>query len=148
MRNYILALILTLSAAGCHESREQQREASAQAITAFATHFFNWRYVDALPLVAPESERWLRLLASNVSEEDVELLRNRDADAVVTLEHIDMADMTDTAAMATVVVTDYYVSDTLGRPAHLVDKGRYHFLMVRRDGKWTVKMEGLPRNGM
>jgi len=148
MRKVILGLLMGAAMlGGCASSSEQSKDDAEAVAAEFANHFFNWHYEEALALCTPESEKWIRLLASNVSEEDVEALRESD-EANVQIDYVDMADMTDTAAVATVTVRGFLMPDSIGGRARRVEEGQLHLWLVRRDGAWLVRMEDLPQNEM
>jgi len=142
---YGILIVATMLVGGCSVSDERTKGDAEVVATDFARHFFNWQYEEAMENCAPESEKWIRLLASNVSESDVKMLREGD-EATVSIEHLDLADMTDSVAVASVEVRDFLVRDSIGGQSEWVDEGTFHFVLVHRDGRWLVKMEGLPQS--
>ena len=57
------------------------------------------------------------------------------------------ADKEEKAAEAVLRVTNVMLADTLGRPGRIVDEAVFTVKLVRRSGRWLVRMEGLPQSG-
>lgn len=116
--------------------------AAGKAAHNWAEAYFNWDFPEAANYVTTESERWLRYAASNVTEADLEQLRQ--LDTAITIEAVDMGN--DTSATATIRVTDFLRQDSIGRAGSRTAEGLFHILLVKRDNKWKVRMEGLPQS--
>lgn len=116
----------------------------------FANYYFNWHFDKAMHFVTPESEKWLRFAASNVTEDDVAQLRAKDADATIEIEDVDLDD-DDSTAHVTVKVVHFLQMDSIGQAAHLTEEGSFRLTLSKtqdeEDGTWKVRMEGLPRSG-
>jgi len=48
--------------------------------------------------------------------------------------------------VATIEVSNYVRPTAIGSKPEVADKGLFLIPMVKRDGKWLVRMEGLPRS--
>ena len=83
---------------------------------------------------------YLRYAASNVHEADVELLRNKEEDAQVELGDIIYND-NDSIVTIETKVYDYLQMDSIGKTAHLVPESTFRLTMVKRSGKWLIRME-------
>ena len=118
-------------------------DAARAAAGEWADSYFNCDYVRAASHSTAESERWLRLAASNTSQAKLDLLNERPAECEV--RRVDLSG--DTLAIATVVVSDYVPPTLLGdTPRRSAAEGTFYVRLVMRDGAWKVRMEGLPRS--
>lgn len=139
---FVLGLIIfSFGCSSCqnHTGNDKQLEEFANA---FANNYFNWHFSRALPYCTPESESWLSYMASNVSLTDIESLQNMPQDADIEIEDI-LYDENDSTARVAIRVNNFLQMDSIDTPAHLVKQADFEIVMVQRNGKWLVKMEGL-----
>lgn len=141
MKNIIL-LTSVLMLAGCSMGSDDS-SASCTALT-WADAYFNCDFVEAAKHVTPESEKWLRFAASNIVEDDLQLLRDNpveiDEDADVTYSN-------DTLRVVSIDVKNFLVNRSVDEPKEQADEGTFLVNVVKRNGQWAVRMEGLPRSG-
>lgn len=137
LRNLLLATLL--AACGHADTDEQVREAAER----FANAYFNYDFKTALSLCTPESERWLRFSASNVTEADLEALRAMESGAEVATA--DVESLGTDAATVSVTVDNFLQRDTIGRPGHVENGQTFRLNLSLRQGKWLVSLNGLPR---
>lgn len=105
----------------------------------FAVNYYNWHFEKALRFCTPESEKWLRFAASNVHQADVDSLRAKNEDAQIELGDIEWQD-NDSLATIEIKVSDFLQMDTIGKVARLTEKANFCLSMVRRNGRWMVRM--------
>lgn len=144
----LIMMCLSIFSLSCE--RQEKRPSQDNAITAvehFCAAYFNLQFEDALNYCTPESQKWISFAASNISEEDLEVLRNRDGGTSIEVTEIDARD-TDSIGHATVKAGNYLSIEKIDDKAYIADEGIFHFDLVKRDGKWKVRMAGLPRNEM
>jgi len=141
-RYFCLFLLLLSMTAGCGPVTNSGR--TAVAVDSFATYFFNWRFREALPFTDSLSRVWLNYAAAQVHQADIDLLNDKQPAAVEILEVENHAG--DTTATATVRVSDFLRMDTIGKAARPADEAVFRLDVVKREGKWRVRMEGLPRS--
>ena len=144
MKNLVLLIICVCFFAGCEEKEQDPHAKARQRASDFAEAYFNYEFEKARKLVTPESEKWLRFAASNVTQADVDLLNGQEAPAAVSVE--DCEYVNDTTTAATVKVTDFMVKDSIGQSGHIADEGLFKLILVNRGGKYYVRMEGLLRS--
>lgn len=141
---YILWMVLTMIAIIITGSSCKQEPGSEEQLLedadSFAVNYYNWHFEQALRYCTPESEKWLRYAASNVHEADVELLRNKEEDAQVELGDI-LYDDNDSIATIETKVYNYLQMDSIGKAAHLIPESTFRLTMVKRSGKWVIRME-------
>ncbi len=146
----ILTLVVAMAASGIvgtacssHEGDEEQLKAD---VDSFATYYYNWHYEKALKYCTEESEQWLRYMASNVSERDIDSLRNKAEDATVEIGDIQYGD-DGTTATVSVSVSNYLQMDTIGTEPHLVSQSTYQLPMTLDGGRWKIRMDSPLRSG-
>ena len=141
---YILWMVLTMIAIITTGSSCKQESGSEEQLLedadSFAVNYYNWHFEQSLRYCTPESEKWLRYAAGNVHEADVELLRNREEDAQVESGDI-LYDDNDSIATIETKVYNYLQMDSIGKAAHLIPESTFRLTMVKRSGKWLIRME-------
>ena len=115
-------------------------------VQAFAEAYFNYDFLRAAELVTPESMKWLRFAASNITQQDIDILNAQEMPTVVDVTDYWQAPG-DSTGTATVEVTDYLQKRTVGGSMQLVDEATFQLSVVEREGVYYVRMEGLPRSG-
>ena len=142
-----LLTFLSFLLVGCQLFDEGTPDAAENTVTSWADAYFNFHYQDALEYTTPESGKWIRFAASNITEQDVAFIKNQDKNAQV--EIIDRHMMAgDSTCSARIRVSNYVELGSFGQENKQVDNAEFQVILVHRDGKWLVKMEGLPRNEM
>ena len=146
MKYYLLSFLVFLLT-GCQLINGKSENAVDEPLTNWAAAYFNFHYQDALEYTTPESGKWIRFAASNITEQDVAFIKNQDKNAQV--EIIDRHMMAgDSTCSARIRVSNYVELGSFGQENKQVDNAEFQVILVNRDGKWLVKMEGLPRNEM
>ena len=110
----------------------------------FAESYFNHRYKNSAKYCTQESEKWISFAASQITKEDIEILHGLEEEASVEVSDVSGDD---TECHATIKVTNYFETDTIGKAGHVVDEGVFDIILVKEGKAWKVRMEGLPRNG-
>ncbi len=146
----IFLFISALSLFSCNDSNRKQIVSVAET---FATSYFNWDYAGCMPNVTEESTKYLRFLATNVTDGDIERLRSMEKGADVEVEEETFAD-NDTVVDVKVKVSGFCHADTIGRPSKLYDEAEATVRLVKRGDKWQAivsnewpKMAFPPQNG-
>lgn len=137
MKHFILAIlsVLTLTTVfSCNEKTTE--ETIVERVDSFATHYYNWQYTDCIPYITEGSIKYLKYLATNVTQADVDLLRNSEQDA--TIEISDLRIQGDSIAFATIEVNDVYATDTIGHPAHKYDSATAELKLVKQGKMWFI----------
>lgn len=124
---------------------DKEEEAVAAAAEAFASCYFNYDFAGARPYCTEGSLKWLSFAASNVTQTDLDVLKTQREGAECEANDIELT--ADTTAEAVLKVTNVMLTDTLGRPGRIVDEAVFTVKLVRRSGRWLVRMEGLPQSG-
>ena len=141
----VAAAVLAALTACRHAPEDKERAAVAEAAEGFADKYFNYDLAGAAGLCTPESGKWIAFAASNVTQEDVDMLNAREESAECSAETVELTG--DSTATAECRVENFLRPDTLGRPAEMTGEAVYAISLVKRNGRWLVKMEGLPQSG-
>lgn len=147
MKNWLIVSMFSftlLLTANCSAFESEDEEKMSATADSFATHYFNYRFVEAVPYCLPESRKWLNFAATNMTEADIEVLKGMENGA--TCEPNDVDWESDSTAKIQYTVYNGMITDTLGKAGYIADKANYTLSLVKRQGKWWVKMEGLLRN--
>ena len=118
--NYQLSIILFLfvcaALTACDETTGKGQDVTQHVVAAWADAYFNYDFRRAQKYVTPESRKWLQFAATNVTQDDVDILRAQDEGATVTVSNYEETD--DSTALVTLHVQGSIICDTIGRPAH------------------------------
>ena len=133
------ALVLLWS---CNGLLSDEGEA-ARATHVWADAYFNADYMEAKTLSTAESERWLRFAASNTTAHALELLNSQPAEVVSVTEY---TVANDTLQVMRIGIRNYLAPTAPDAEERQVAEGSFLVTVVRRDGRWLVRMEGLPRS--
>ena len=145
MKYYLLFAIVFLCA-GCQLHDDNSLEAIDDSLTTWAEAYFAYDYEKSLEYLTPESEKWIRFAASNITEQDIRFINEHNKGVKVTI--IDRHVMAgDTACAAMIRVTDYAQLGFADQDDKVIDQAEYQVTLVKRNGKWLVKMEGPLQSG-
>ena len=133
-----------LSCSNKHDAEQNEIKAISETADSFVERYFNFDLIGTSKLCTKESVKWISFLASNITQEDINMLRAQDAAAAYVNLNVDKT--SDTTATSSYKVMNFLMIDTLGRPALITDEAFYKINLVKRNGRWLVKMEGLPRS--
>ncbi len=135
---------VVLSCSNRNDAEQDEIKAISETADSFAGRYFNFDLIGASKLSTMESKKWISFLASNITQEDVNMLREQDEAA--TFVNLNVDKTSDSTATSSYKVTNFLMIDTLGRPGIITDEAFYKINLVKRNGRWLVKMEGLPRS--
>ena len=144
MKNYIMVFfcsIIMLAGSCSQPAEEKEKNRIKSTADNFAENSFNFRLADSRMFCTEESAAWLSFLASNMQQEDVDILKAQDKGA--TCKALSINIINDTTATACYRVFNFMRIDTLGRAGKMTEQADYTITLVKRHSKWHVKMEGL-----
>lgn len=140
--NIIIIFFLFCIIVSCSDSSENKEKEDITHVTAeFASHYFNFDLNGAVSLCTRESGRWISFMASNIMQEDIDVLRSQDSGATYDIGAVTCVD--DTSAVVECRVFNFLKIDTIGQAGKITRQATYEIPLVKRNGKWLVKMEGL-----
>ena len=129
---------------GCNFTNDHDNEAIEAAVN-WAEAYFNYDFHKAEEYVTPESGRWLKFAASNATEHDLQLVQQNEEGATVEVEDF-FPEANDTLRVVSLKVSNFVSSTLPAESVQLVEEGVFNVTTVLRDGKWKVRMEGLPQS--
>ena len=104
----------------------------------FADSYFNWQYRKAADMATPESGKWLRMAATQITEADVKAFKEQAENVGIDLNSIDQT--SDTTAVAEYQLENLMVKDLLSESPRLVADTTIRVNLVRRNGKWLADL--------
>lgn len=136
-----LILLTAFTVTSCKEDNEEEKIENGAC--RFAEYFFNCLYKDAMKLCTPESSKWLSYAASNISQDDIDILNSQKDDA--TCESTDVIMPDDTTAVVTMKVKNFLMMDSIGVPSKIKESALYTIVMRKRDGRWKAHLDSMPQ---
>ena len=140
----VCALLLPTLLVGCDVRKVAFSREFDGSVDSFAVYFFNWRLDKAAQFCTPDSKKWLQFAASQVQAEDLEQMKNLPNNFAYSYE-ITQGDTKGVAAEVALNVENFFVLDSIGKPGRLKDSATFPLRLVKQDGTWKVKLDGLPR---
>ena len=140
----VCALLLPTLLVGCDVRKVAFSREFDGSVDSFAVYFFNWRLDKAAQFCTPDSKKWLQFAASQVQPEDLEQMKNLPNNFAYSYETT-QGDTKGVAAEVALNVENFFVLDSIGKPGRLKDSATFPLQLVKQDGTWKVKLDGLPR---
>ena len=137
----LLFFLTAITMASCNVGIEGD-DAALDVAANWADAYFNCDFHEAANYATPESDKWLRFAASNTTEQDLQTLEGK---ATATADEY-FTEANDTLRVVTLHVRNFLKPVAVGAPAQLQEEGTFLVTVVKRDGKWKVRMEGLPQS--
>ena len=116
----------------------REEKAIEQSVVGFAQNYFNLRYQKALNACTPESEKWVRFKATNITQEDVDVYNSKRDTAECDVESIDLDD---DKATAIVEVRNFLNCDSIGKPATICPNAKFKLELKKQGEKWMVDVQ-------
>lgn len=132
--------------AGCTQEKSSKQLLEERA-DSFSTAFFNYQFKEAMKHVDKESEKWLQYVATNVTQEDVDILRSQEEGASVSVDDIMFVDPQETNADIRITVHNFLWHDSIGKPGRIIDEAQFMLKAYQEGSDWRIRMEGLPQSG-
>ena len=140
MKFRFVAALLAVVFVACDSLSDTDVEVR-DAVSGFAGSYFNYDLQKAVDYCTPESRKWIRFVASNILQADVDVLHSQHECASVDIQNIEYTSG-DTCGIVTVKIRNFMQIDDIGRPGHIVDDAVFHIPVVNRNGRWLVRMAG------
>ena len=136
--NYIMAMFLFLlhcMMVSCEYSDSNKAEKSAKS---FAQDYFNLRYKHALTYCTPNSEKWIKYRASNITSDDLAVLDEQSDSATCEVES---SEINGNVAKVGISVSHFLKCDSIGKRGYMCDEGHFE-ICLKKDGEaWRVDMD-------
>ena len=144
MRKNVFLMVCLYALSGCIDNEADPNAKIKECAIDFAEAYFNYDFKKAQRWVTPESVKWLQFAASNVSQEDIDLINEQEDEATVEVAEFEYVN--DSVSVVTVEVQSFLQKDSIGKAGSMTDQATFRLTVVERDGKPRVRMEGLPRS--
>lgn len=133
--------IFICAAMACASNGNRSKNGIERVALAFSEAYFNYDFKKASKYVTDGSVRWLNYAASNMTQEDIDMLRSMDESATVVVDSSSIKEN----PVVYITVSNFMMKDSIGKRGCVVSKG--HFCInVTNDGKWEVRLDGLPQS--
>lgn len=119
----------------CSYGEEKDVEHTA---VSFAQNYFNLRYQQVISACTPESEKWVRFKATNMTQEDVNMYNAQEDSAECRIESIEL---NDDKATVIVEVHQFLCCDSIGKPGYICPKAKTQINLIKSGGKWLVDLQ-------
>ena len=105
----------------------------------FGQNYFNLRLQQASGLCTDRSYKWIEFYASNISQDDVDVLNTQTDSALCDIDDIDIDG---DSARVKMTVRNFLLCDSIGRPGRMCKQGKCR-LTIRKEGEtWKVDLDG------
>lgn len=105
----------------------------------FGQNYFNLRLQQASGLCTDRSYKWIEFYASNISQDDVDVLNTQTDSALCDIDDIDIDG---DSARVKMTVRNFLLCDSIGRPGRMCKQGKC-WLTLRKEGEtWKVDLDG------
>lgn len=131
--------LLILPFSSCANSDKQLTSCA----DSFAQSFFRWQFQKSSTYCDESSQRWLRYMASQVTQDDIDSLKATESDVECTLGGFCFDN--DSMASIEVHVSNYFRMDSLDKITLVKGESEYNFQMVRTNGLWRIRLQGFPQ---
>jgi len=131
-----LSVFALLSIFSCEQKSAE--EIVEERVDSFAVHYFNWQYAKCVKYVTPESKKFLELASTNVTENNIEMLRSVEEDAAVDID--DIIYESENSATVQLTVHNFLMADSIGSSAKFHEKGTTELKLVKNANKWYVDL--------
>lgn len=143
MKFYLSCLLVFFFSCSTDKIKENN-DKIAVAAEGFVSEYFNLRLSSSLKYCTPESGKWIKFYAGNITSADLDAFRA--AKESVSYEIKDIYMLSDTSATVSFMVLNSLCVDDIETAGRVVDEAVFNIPMVKRDGRWLVKMESLLRS--
>ena len=142
---YYFFLFMLFLLTNCQLQDNNSPESVDKPLSAWAEAYFNFDYKEALEYMTPESEKWIRFTATNITQQDIDFIKEQGKTPRIEIlnRHI-LAD--DTTCTASIRVSDFVQLGFVGKDNKVVDQAEYQITLVKHNGEWLVRMEGQPQS--
>lgn len=149
MRKYLITSLVTLIALiliipSCRSTNNESKEIR-EIVDSFAICYFNWQYEKATKYCTQSSKKWLEFAASQVNNQDIEILRNQQDEPTIKLISIDYNELEQIATVQ-ISANNFVESHGFGECPTKRENAIFNLKIVKEENKWKIKMEALPQS--
>lgn len=140
MKTKSLLLLVMATLIGCGESKDGSEEQLMEVVDSFSVSYFNYDLQKAQRFSTVDSEKWLQFIATNIQQEDVDILRQQELPATVEIGEINYTG--DSSAIVNISVQNFLRMDSIGQAGRMTDQASFRLNALIQNGKWRIRMEG------
>ena len=137
MKNVALIMLSLSMMVACSDKKAESVKAVEEKAMAFAEAYYRYDLGTASQLATPEATRQLKFVASNITQDDIDLLNSQTEGPI--FEVVDCQPLSDSLWRAHLSVSHYMEMDSIDGPMRLRDEGEAELTLVFRNRKWLVK---------
>lgn len=137
------AAAIIFAASLCLSCTDKEEASIEDDVKSFVCAYFNFHYSDALNLCTPESHKWIKFQASNITQADIDVVNNQTDSAECEIASVDKT--SDSTAIVHVNVKNFLFNDSIGKPATIHADASFSFLVCRQANRWKVRLSSLPK---
>lgn len=105
----------------------------------FGQNYFNLRLQQASGLCTDRSYKWIEFYASNISQDDVDVLNTQTDSALCDIDDIDIDG---DSARVKMTVRNFLLCDSIGRPGRMCKQGKCRLTLRKERETWKVDLDG------
>lgn len=105
----------------------------------FGQNYFNLRLQQASGLCTDRSYKWIEFYASNISQDDVDVLNAQTDSALCDIDDIDI---NGDSARVKMTVRNFLLCDSIGRPGRMCKQGKCRLTLRKERETWKVDLDG------
>ena len=139
MKRYSFLLLILPMLMACGGSRDGSEEQLVEVADSFSVGYFNYDLQKAKRFSTNDSEKWLQYIASNIQQEDIDILRQQELPATVQVGEVSYTG--DSSAIVDVTVQHFLKMDSIGKTGVMTDKADFRLNAHIHNGRWYIRME-------
>lgn len=132
----LISVFLTSLLAGCGKSTESEKDAMTAVADSFACALYNFNYGKAIALCDSDSRKAIYFLCANLTEKDMEVIRNARQGASVHISDAECEE--DSTGYVTITVNDFFSKDSIGSTGTIKKEISYRLPLKKEDGRWMA----------
>ena len=140
MKRYSFLFMVLMMLVACGESKDGSEDQLMEVVDSFAVSYFNYDLMKAQRFSTVDSEKWLQFIASNIQQEDVDILRQQELPATVEIGEVNYTG--DSSAIVNISVHNFLSMDSIGKVGRMTDEASFRLNAQISNGKWRIRMEG------
>lgn len=140
MKRYSFLLLALPMLMACSGSKDGSEEQLKEVADSFSVGYFNYDLQKAKRFSTDDSEKWLQYIASNIQQEDVDILRQQELPATVQVGEVSYTG--DSSAIVDITVEHFLKLDSMGKAGQMTDEAAFRLNAHIHNGRWYIRMEG------
>lgn len=140
MKRYSFLLLVMPLLMACGASKDGSEDQLKEVADSFSVGYFNYDLQKAKRFCTDDSEKWLQYIASNIQQEDVDILRQQDLPATVQVGEVSYTG--DSSAIVNISVQNFLKMDSIGKAGVMTDEADFLLNAHIHNGRWYIRMEG------